>query len=210
MRCNIRSVNSKQRSLRALNHPYRWKELNMLLTDRYNAGVLDNRNTDVKTVRQKLFVVFALDKPVGQRGKGSWSGADRNQKQSGRFVLQSEQQRQYFIYISWVLNHAVTRVVCSAPWLSSRLLSLSTCILVSGVSTQRKAERTAIIGEKNPTGNFELVTIHKLIWTIVKKLLLIFIFENLILHLSGFMKMVLKNSTPNLDFTKLLGLLKAM
>ena len=43
----------------------------MLLTDRYNAGVLDNRNTDVKTVRQKLFVVFALDKPVGQRGKGS-------------------------------------------------------------------------------------------------------------------------------------------
>ena len=111
---------------KALNHPYRWKELNMLLTDRYNAGVLDNRNTDVKTVRQKLFVVFALDKPVGQRGKGSWSGADRNQKQSGRFVLQSEQQRQYFIYISWVLNHAVTRVVCSAPWLSSRLLSLST------------------------------------------------------------------------------------
>ena len=31
---------------KALNHPYRWKELNMLLTDRYNAGVLDNPLND--------------------------------------------------------------------------------------------------------------------------------------------------------------------
>ena len=35
-------MSSTQRSVRALNHPYRWNELNLLLTDRYNAGVLDN------------------------------------------------------------------------------------------------------------------------------------------------------------------------
>ena len=42
MRCNIRSANCTLRSVRALFDPHGWNELNMLLTDRYNAGVLDN------------------------------------------------------------------------------------------------------------------------------------------------------------------------
>ena len=42
MRRNIRSVNSTLRSVRHLYDPYGWNELNMPLTDRYNAGVLDN------------------------------------------------------------------------------------------------------------------------------------------------------------------------
>ena len=42
MRCNIPSVNSTLRSVRPLNDPYGSNELNKPLTDRYNAGVLDN------------------------------------------------------------------------------------------------------------------------------------------------------------------------
>ena len=42
MRCNIQFVNSTLRSVRPLNDPYRSNELNKPLTDRYNAGVLDN------------------------------------------------------------------------------------------------------------------------------------------------------------------------
>ena len=42
MRCNIRSVKSTLRSVRPLNDPYGSNELNKPLTDRYNAGVLDN------------------------------------------------------------------------------------------------------------------------------------------------------------------------
>ena len=42
MRCNIQSVKSTLRSVRPLNDPYGSNELNKPLTDRYNAGVLDN------------------------------------------------------------------------------------------------------------------------------------------------------------------------
>ena len=42
MRCNIPSVNSTLRSVSPLNDPYGSNELNKPLTDRYNAGVLDN------------------------------------------------------------------------------------------------------------------------------------------------------------------------
>ena len=42
MRCNIPFANCTPRIARTLNHPYRWNELNILFTDRYNAGVLDN------------------------------------------------------------------------------------------------------------------------------------------------------------------------
>ena len=42
MRCNIPSGNSTLRSVRPLNDPYGSNELNKPLTDRYNAGVLDN------------------------------------------------------------------------------------------------------------------------------------------------------------------------
>ena len=42
MRCNIQSVKSPLRSVRPLNDPYGSNELNKPLTDRYNAGVLDN------------------------------------------------------------------------------------------------------------------------------------------------------------------------
>ena len=41
MRCNKRSVNSTRRGVRAFNDPYGSNELNMSLTDRYSAGVLD-------------------------------------------------------------------------------------------------------------------------------------------------------------------------
>ena len=54
MRCNIRSVNSTLRSVRDLNDLYGWNELNMPLTDRYNAGVLDNpQHNNRRTVRQR-------------------------------------------------------------------------------------------------------------------------------------------------------------
>ena len=39
---NIRSVKSTLRSVRPLNDPYGSNELNKRLTDRYDAGVLDN------------------------------------------------------------------------------------------------------------------------------------------------------------------------
>ena len=42
MRCNIPFVSCILQIVRALNDPYGWNELNMFLTDRYNAGVLDN------------------------------------------------------------------------------------------------------------------------------------------------------------------------
>ena len=42
MRCNIQSVKSTLRSVTPLNDPYGSNELNKPLTDRYNAGVLDN------------------------------------------------------------------------------------------------------------------------------------------------------------------------
>ena len=48
MRCNIPSVNSTLRSVRPLNDPYGSNELNKPLTDRYNAGVLDNPNDPLK------------------------------------------------------------------------------------------------------------------------------------------------------------------
>ena len=38
----MRSVNCTLRSVRAINDTHGWNELNMLLTDRYNAGVLNN------------------------------------------------------------------------------------------------------------------------------------------------------------------------
>ena len=41
MRCNIRSVNSTLRTVRALNDPEESNELNLSLADRYSAGVLD-------------------------------------------------------------------------------------------------------------------------------------------------------------------------
>ena len=41
MRCNIPSVSCILQTVRALNDPYGWNEL-IVLTDHYNAGVLDN------------------------------------------------------------------------------------------------------------------------------------------------------------------------
>ena len=55
MRYNIRSVNSTLRSVRHLNDPYGWNELNMPLTDRYNAGVLDNPPIRVGSARKGYF-----------------------------------------------------------------------------------------------------------------------------------------------------------
>ena len=42
MRCNTQSVKSILRSVRPLNDPYGSNKLNKPLTDRYDAGVLDN------------------------------------------------------------------------------------------------------------------------------------------------------------------------
>ena len=49
MRCNIRYVKSTLRSVGPLNDPYGSNELNKPLTDRYNAGVLDNPEVPKKS-----------------------------------------------------------------------------------------------------------------------------------------------------------------
>ena len=49
MRCNIRSLKSTLRSVEPLNDPYGSNELNKPLTDRYNAGVLDNPEVPKKS-----------------------------------------------------------------------------------------------------------------------------------------------------------------
>ena len=67
MRCNTRSVNSTLRSVRAFNYPYGSNELNVPLTDRYNAGVLDNplsaciNISKVNTPKGLVFAVVSLD-----------------------------------------------------------------------------------------------------------------------------------------------------
>ena len=79
--------------------PFLWYECKICLNDDK-----DRRENSEAELLVCLFV-FALDKPVGQRGMGSWSGVDGNQEQSGyrHFVLQSEQQRQNFISIKFLI-----------------------------------------------------------------------------------------------------------
>ena len=76
--------------------PFLWYECKICLNDDK-----DRRENS----EAELFVFFALDKLVGQPGMGSWSGVDGNQEQSGcrHFVLQSEQQRQNFISIKFLI-----------------------------------------------------------------------------------------------------------
>ena len=57
MRCNIRSVKSTLRSVGPLNDPYGSNELNKPLTDRYNAGVLDN---PPEAVKKQIFSVHSF------------------------------------------------------------------------------------------------------------------------------------------------------
>ena len=68
MRCNIPSGNSTLRSVRPLNDPYGSNELNKPLTDRYNAGVLDNPHMS----RRGGVKVCALDS--GESAPGSSPG----------------------------------------------------------------------------------------------------------------------------------------
>ena len=60
MTCNIPSVNCTLRSVRALNDPYGWNDLNMLSTDRYNAGVLDNHQLRGCFRGEFIYVSFRL------------------------------------------------------------------------------------------------------------------------------------------------------
>ena len=74
MRCNIPSVNSKGlRSVRPLNDPYGSNELNKPLTDRYNAGVLDNPQAEAIS-RDLLCFIFEISwlARVARLWKGSY------------------------------------------------------------------------------------------------------------------------------------------
>ena len=58
MRCNIQSVKSSLRSVRSLNDPYGSNELNKPLTDRYNAGVLDNPLANLNVFKTSKKIAF--------------------------------------------------------------------------------------------------------------------------------------------------------
>ena len=73
------------------------------------------------------------------------------------------------LYLYQVLNHTRDYKSCWLGALAVISFAEPQHMLFSGVSTQRKAERTLIFGDENPTGNLELVTILRVIWTIVKK-----------------------------------------
>ena len=59
MRCNERSVNSTLRSVSVLNDPYGWNLLNVPVTDRYNAGVLDKPPKMYPPIKNLLTYLFS-------------------------------------------------------------------------------------------------------------------------------------------------------